>query len=657
MTITAVNRIGRLRAGVLLVFAYCALGAATCREVNLHPAEELYKREDYKNAADQYRDFLRENPKSSLVPDAYLGLGWSEYRLSHFYEAADAAEQMRRRFPTHRLVPTATYLFALARVGERRYVEAAQELETLIREYPEASIVPEARFLMGRTQAAMLRPAAAAEQFRVYLDKYGESPYAAAALIGRAKALMKSAQWKEAQEMFEEFARRYPEHPERPAAVLELSALKQAENDLEAAELWTRRFLEDYPSHAEHRTQTRRLAELLMTQRRAEDAAALYKALYDAVPERRDQETVELAAWLAKFHADRSETAAARPYFERILTEFERWPEQHAKALEWMARYELGEGRREEARRHADRFAEIYFDHPLAGGIERMLVGLYVASGRIADGRDRLATFARKSYGSMTPDVFYNLASLSMQLAEYSRARDEAAEGLARARRGQDTAAMRSGLYHLMIINNLDGKITDAVRHYWALKDIAPYYITASEKIYWDRVERQFYDDNRVPLEQRERKFSPSDVRLAVHIAGIDFHSGDSSVQALAASVWNLLTVSITGDPGLLFTPSDKVRWADKLRRMDDFHALPDSFYPLRSNIGADWIIFGDVRFEPVRDRDRPVELTLRLLRVDYDGLFPFDYVTRYSIEDSWTAGPPAVRDVIEKLKLYRPER
>lgn len=638
--------------GVLALLAFAA-----CRNINTGEAERHYQAGDYGRAAEEYLEFIRDNPKSPFLPEAYIGLAWSEFRRERYDEAVTAVDVFRRRYPGHRLAATAAYLHASILFSQRRFLEAETELTDLLSRHGDDPVVPEARFLLARAQAGMLRHAAAADQFRVYLERHGDGAHAPAALAGRAEALERQARWPEAAEALDALVRRFPDRPERPRAMIDLARLHVAAGRYDAAEAMLRGVIRDYSDPPILLEARRRLAEVLVAQARTDLAAAVYKSVFDSLDEETDTDAPAIAAWLAAHWAERGDTGAARRYYARIAGSFERAPREHAVALAWLALDARRRQDREEAVARASRFLELYPGEAGAEGLERMLADLLVEGGRVADGRDRLVTLLRRRYALASPTEFYRVADLSMRLKDYAEALREVEEGLRRARAAGDTPAVKSGLYHAMILHDLNGDRTRAVEHWWRLKQIDPLYVTVEEAVYWNEQEERFYRDNRVLPEMRgERAFRPPE-HQSIHCAGIAFDVGDRDGHALARSLNTLFISAVTVHPDLDYIPGDRTKLVTDLVERVDYDRLPSAWYPLRSTIGADWIVTGRARTERAEGTDPVMVLVIRLLRVDYEGIFPFEYSWRIPLEEVATTAPAIVRETVDKLRLYHPVR
>lgn len=642
----------------LLLAAVFLCAVVACEQQDtIRGAEALYREGQYQLAADEYLRFIRDNPKSPILPTAYLGQAWSLYKLDNFIDAGEALDIMLRRYPESPLVPNARYLFVLCRIGEHRHVEAITLLRALIQEYPGASVEADARFQLARSELAMRRYGVAAEDFTAFLAKYPDSQYAAEALLGLAQAEEKLARWSEAASTLDRFITRYPRNAARPGAMFDLARYRIAAGEFEAAEKLLLDLERAYPAWPRFRETRWELAELYLLMQRPDSAVAVLRDLHATAGDRKDSEAARLALRLAQYHAGRGETDAARTYYARLATDYAGDPQYHPLALAWLAEDELAQGRRDIAIASIQSFLETYSDHPLADRLERELIDVLIASGRVRDGRNLLARKVRRHFTIATAADLVRLASLDIELADYQAAREEAYEGVRRAERAGDTVSLRSGLYYEMIVCQVQNDMPAAIQAYWKLLKVGPTYLTATEKVYWDAQEEQFYHDNRQPIGDRERRVLSPEWQISVTFGGIDFTTLDSGSVSLVTAFPQVLIASLGEQEGFRYVAAEKVRLLAELCRRREYDNLPDTYYPLRSTIGTDWIVFGNVTREMDRPGGRTVVFRLVLLRVDYGGLFPFEYYYYFTPDEAVNATPMIVRETIEKLKLYRPER
>ncbi len=638
----------RRRAAILA----CLVLFAGCARETVKTADDYYAQGRFDRAAEEYRQFIKDNPKMFSVPNAYLGLAWSEFHRGNLAEAEEAVMILRSRYPENYLQPQASYLHALIRFANRDYVPCANEMREFLLRYPDDALAPEARVLLARSEAAMLRFAAAAENYRVYLEKFADGPYAPAALIGRAEALARMAQWEDADRTLDAFVTRFRRHPDRPRALVDLARYRIAYGRYTEAEPLLEEVIHGYSIPALRGEAQDLLVQCYDARVLPDEAARVLKARLEGLPVDADTQAAPLLSRLAEYNATRGDTGQARQYYRRLAARNEADTARHALSLAWLSIDAMARGQVEEALSWSEELTRRYPAHPRADDAERMIIDVFLKAGRTADGADRLETLLRKRWNSAPPAEFYRLASARMDLRQYDRALEAAAQGLDRARRAGDTRAILSGLYHGMILNGLAGNKARAVESWWRLKGMEPNYLTVEETVYWDNEEQEFYRENRVPPERRGRAYFEAG-HLAIHVAGFEWKLGDIESMKLSNSLGMLLAASVESHDDMTYVPRDRVRFAGDLLSRTDFARLPDTWFPLRSNVGADWIVGGRIG----ADVPGTLRLSLRMLRLDYDGVFPFDYEYVIPVEESGDKAPFVVRETVERMRLYRPER
>ncbi len=100
---------------------------------------QLFRENKFQEAKETFREFIKENPNSSKVPNAYFWIGECEYKLSRFEEAILEYNKVITQYPKSNKVPDA-YLkqgFAFAKLGDKESAKIL--LKKLIKKYPYSS--------------------------------------------------------------------------------------------------------------------------------------------------------------------------------------------------------------------------------------------------------------------------------------------------------------------------------------------------------------------------------------------------------------------------------------------------------------------------------------------------------------------------------------
>lgn len=101
-------------------------------------AWSAFDRKDYKLALLRFKEFIKKNPKSSLVANAQYWIGESHYSLREFDQAIIEFDAVRRKYSQSEKVPAALLKqgFAFAELGEK--VNARLILQEVVEKYPQA---------------------------------------------------------------------------------------------------------------------------------------------------------------------------------------------------------------------------------------------------------------------------------------------------------------------------------------------------------------------------------------------------------------------------------------------------------------------------------------------------------------------------------------
>jgi TolA-binding protein len=118
----------------------------------------------FAEAAAAFSSFVKEYPDSTLVPEAYLNLGWAYERQALFDEARKTWRMVEDKFPNSPAAPAAWAASAQKDEAEdpRR---GAESWSALADKYPNSSLAPGSLFRAGLLYIDTIRPATAAECF------------------------------------------------------------------------------------------------------------------------------------------------------------------------------------------------------------------------------------------------------------------------------------------------------------------------------------------------------------------------------------------------------------------------------------------------------------------------------------------------------------
>lgn len=245
----------RLRALVALCALALSAGCSSAPSLEEATADDLYdiavaamENEDYTTAIGAYSRLAIESPLHEYADDGLLGLA-DAYRLTKDFAGAEAEyRRFVRDYPRSPLVPTAEYNLGLAfmeqslptHLDQDMTNQAILQFERFLRYYPDSDLVDdaEARILELRSKLAEKRFMSAElysrmgdfDAARIYLesvvDEYPETPWAPKALLAEAESLQYQGETALALEVLERLIRLYPDSGEAEIAA-EIAAARE----------------------------------------------------------------------------------------------------------------------------------------------------------------------------------------------------------------------------------------------------------------------------------------------------------------------------------------------------------------------------------------------------------------------------------------------
>jgi TolA-binding protein len=175
-------------AAVLTVFPLVALGQTQSLPQDYRYAIGLYKQQRWNDAADAFREFLKQNPNHERVPYARLYLGLTLVNADHLADARQILREYVRDYPRSKSLPDALY-----RVGECSYLlddlkSADTEFEQFLKQYPQHDLVEWALPYLADTKLRLKQPEAARDLFNKALNQYPHSRLVEDSKFGLARS-------------------------------------------------------------------------------------------------------------------------------------------------------------------------------------------------------------------------------------------------------------------------------------------------------------------------------------------------------------------------------------------------------------------------------------------------------------------------------------
>ena len=225
--------------------AFGVLGCSSSKEVESLSAEVRYAqamakfdKEDYLDAAEDFKIVTVQYPGSSLADSAQFHIAQCRYRRGEFILAASECDMLIRTMPSSPLVVQARYMKAMsgyelspqAELDQKYTREAIDDFQTFIEYFPTDSLSKDAaakinelnnklakkEFENGKLYYRLEYFKAAIAYFDNVLDRYHDSQYADDALLGKARALRERHDDAGALDAIKLFYQKYPSSDLKP---------------------------------------------------------------------------------------------------------------------------------------------------------------------------------------------------------------------------------------------------------------------------------------------------------------------------------------------------------------------------------------------------------------------------------------------------------
>ncbi|MBI4666924.1 MAG: outer membrane protein assembly factor BamD [Nitrospinae bacterium] len=125
--------------------------------ITINKANNMYARERFSEAADNYRRSVEENPDSPYRKQALLGLADALYKDKQYFEAVLYYERFLELYPLDTATPRAYFYYAMgyysdthtADRDQSNTVKATEALNRFLAKYPNHQLAPLARKMKG----------------------------------------------------------------------------------------------------------------------------------------------------------------------------------------------------------------------------------------------------------------------------------------------------------------------------------------------------------------------------------------------------------------------------------------------------------------------------------------------------------------------------
>ncbi|MEO1957192.1 MAG: YbgF trimerization domain-containing protein [Methylophilaceae bacterium] len=96
-------------------------------------------------AFEAYNDFIANYPDSKYMPDAFYGLGYSQFALKNYKSSIATQEKLLAIYPDSTKAPKAMYSIANSQIQLGQVNSAKKVLRSLLDKHPSATLIPNAK--------------------------------------------------------------------------------------------------------------------------------------------------------------------------------------------------------------------------------------------------------------------------------------------------------------------------------------------------------------------------------------------------------------------------------------------------------------------------------------------------------------------------------
>ena len=201
--------------------------------------EVAYNEKDWGQAVEEFRRVEKDYPKSYIVPEALLGIVYSDLALEQFSQAEANLFLLGETYPSFLKEPAVLYAQGIVALHKGDYVNAEKTLkrvktaeaqfylgktyllskraflaaaafENMIRDYPQSDLKEEAQFFIGDSFFLAEDFSGAISKYQRFLALYPESPLRVSALFRIGSSHFQKKDFVEARANFQSVLDRYP---------------------------------------------------------------------------------------------------------------------------------------------------------------------------------------------------------------------------------------------------------------------------------------------------------------------------------------------------------------------------------------------------------------------------------------------------------------
>ncbi len=225
-----------------------AAGAAIAAESEYLAGICRFGMEQYDEAVQSLRAYLDSPDHGRFGDDALLKIALAFMRLNRKVDAAKHLERFLREYPKSELLPQVQYQIAECYYDQKAYEKAAEAYSRLTGLAETNTLVPYALFGIGMCHLEREQWAAAVAAFEQVVRQYPQSEVAAQSYYRKAWSLIQLRKWVEAEEAAMKVRTLFPRHELARAALMAAGTCRQEQKKWEEAAAAFKAVAEEYPA-------------------------------------------------------------------------------------------------------------------------------------------------------------------------------------------------------------------------------------------------------------------------------------------------------------------------------------------------------------------------------------------------------------------------
>ncbi|MFT5122645.1 MAG: tetratricopeptide (TPR) repeat protein [Kiritimatiellia bacterium] len=289
---------------------------ASASEVQLQLSQALLERELFEDAEKAFQAYIEAYPDP--LGEARMGRAWALSGLEKYTDAAaafDKAYTSTQDPVTRRL---AFYKTADAWFDAGNYAQAEEVYRRFTRAYPSDDLLPQAIFQIALCKRHQEFTPAAQQEFSKLMAVFPESPFAERAHLQKANILQEQDHWALAIRAYTDYLSSYPEGTFRADGLFNRAYSQYFLAEFQAAHDDFKRVVDEHPDdEVAERAYYMRGWSLYLMGRDAEALAICEEFLSKYT---KSAWADDVLFWLAKYHYDKADYAAAEKRFLQLAT-------------------------------------------------------------------------------------------------------------------------------------------------------------------------------------------------------------------------------------------------------------------------------------------------------------------------------------------------